>query len=285
MKYTLSMAALLILGGCNADHSIGQIDQDAGPHSANLDAFTASVDSVANPQVYPDALGASAVEAGGIVQTPPTGGVDAGSIGTAGASQSWTGYIENSQFPSGSDAVRFTFSVDSSGQVTGKVIFGNGTPPPPVTDPNVGYPSNFQDLQPSLLLEGFPYSMTTGSYSPDRIRFTIQINELWREWCALQIPIDDSGMCLPAWDGTVLATPGWGQCSQSNPTTGETVIIDCERFHLCQGPFCTCSSTACRVNESDSDAMSFDLAISGATASGSSSGRGSSRYFHFTKAP
>jgi hypothetical protein len=90
-----SLVALLFLVGCNADHSIGQIDRDAG-----TDLATSEVASLAPP-------------------TAAHGGVDAGGVATPGASQSWSGYVENYKFPSGSDAVRLTFSADSAGQVTG----------------------------------------------------------------------------------------------------------------------------------------------------------------------
>jgi len=135
---------------------------------------------------------------------------DAGPAATGPLSQgptSWTGYIENYQFPSGSDVIRFTSTVDSSGQVMVTVFLGNGTPPPPATDPNVGYPPGLAtegmmlDSASNYWSEGFAYSMTSGTFQPQRLRFTINNYQLWSGWCALQKPIDDSGMCLPAWGG------------------------------------------------------------------------------------
>jgi cysteine-rich repeat protein len=209
---------------------------------------------------------------------------------------SWTGYIENYQFASGSDAIDFTFAIDLSGHVIGKVVLGNGTPPPPATDPNVGYPANLPDpmgmgvLDPvtGYWAEGFAYSMANGIFSPQRLRFVIQNFELWSGWCALQTPVDDSGMCLPNWGGS--DSPGYGtvdRCYQSNPANGQATLVDCGKLNLCVGSrVCLCSTTACVFDPNGGTPASFDLAISGNTANGSVTGIiGDRANVHFTQDP
>ena len=207
---------------------------------------------------------------------------------------SWTGYIENYQFASGSDAINFTFALDSTGQVVGTVVLGNGTPPPPATDPNVGYPANLPDpmgigaLDPATgyWAEGFAYSMANGIFSPQRLRFAIRNFELWSGWCALQTPVDDSGMCLPNWGGSSTGEGTSSQCYQQNPANGQNTVVDCGKFNLCVvSRVCLCvSTTACVFDPNGGTPASFDLAISGNTANGSVTGIiGDRANVHFTQ--
>ena len=103
MKKKLLIAALAMVGGCDHQFGIGTLEPDAGVAMSGQDA--------AND--------------GGVGLQGPT---------------TWTGYVEGYQFPSGSNAIRLAFAIDSYGQVAGMVFFGDGPPPPPATDPNVGYP-------------------------------------------------------------------------------------------------------------------------------------------------
>jgi cysteine-rich repeat protein len=234
------------------------------------------------------------------VPVPP--GNDGGPAATGPLSQgptSWTGYIENYQFPSGSDVIRFTSTVDSAGQVMVTVFLGNGTPPPPATDPNVVYPpaartvgagggdggarldplpTNFGDW-----VEGFAYTMTSGTFQPQRLRFTINSYQLWSGWCALQTPIDGSDMCIPSWGG---ASCTQDECSLQNPATGQMIQVDAGKFALCQALVCACSTTACVYNTNSGTTASFDLALVGPAADGSVVGLISDRAnVHFTLDP
>ena len=260
MKNTLSIAALLILGGCNADHSIGQIDQDAGPDVPNSDVASLALDTGASPQVQSDA------------QT----------IGPLGPVQSWTGYVENYLFSSGSDVIRFTFAQDSSGRITGQVVFGIGTPPPPATDPNVGYLVGFRAI-PGLI-EGFSYSIVSGNLTSNRLRFGMVLLEPWAGWCSLQIPMDDSGSCLPNWGG--FSSGDGTLCYISNPANGERVIVDCGKMSLCmENRICACSATRCVLDEPTPLPTIFDLVVSNGTANGSLAWSDGDHNVHFTKDP
>jgi hypothetical protein len=262
-------------GGCDANHSLGQISRDSGPDVAGQYVAQLSVDASASQQVS----------------------VDAQAIGPLGPVQSWTGYVENYQFPSGSDTIRFSFASDPSGQVVGHVIFGSGNSPPPATDPDVGYPDE-KDTGLYSQVEGFPYTMVDGNFAANRLRFTFQGFEPWTGWCALQTPAlqppNDSGvyLCIPGWNG--LMDPNSNYCALSNPNGG-TMVVDCAKMELCMRPVCICSATSCRVTlpedlwppsgDSIAPTASFDLALSGSSASGSIQGALSDHNVHFTQDP
>ena len=217
---------------------------------------------------------------------------DAGPAATGPLSQgptSWTGYIENYQFPSGSDVIRFTSTVDSSGQVTVTVFLGNGTPPPPATDPNVAYPpglmlDGLKPLDSPYWAEGFAYTMTSGTFQSQRLRFTINNYQLWSGWCALQTPVNGADGCLPNWAGNMGSD---GNCYQWNAATGQNILVDCGKFSLCYtSHVCACSNTVCVYDTNRGTTASFDVAIVGPAADGSVVGLISDRAnVHFTLDP
>jgi len=288
MKARTLLALLVILGACKADHTLGSVGLDSGADQMNADT---------GAPTYADAQISASPETGGTAEVPPNGGLDAGASGTLGPVQSWTGWVENYQFPSGSDVIKFSFASDSAGQVVGQVIFGTGSPPPPPTDPNVGYlwdPSPGTVPLPPIydLMEGFPYSMFAGSLTSTRLRFTIHPFEPWAGGCALQTSMAGSQYCVLHVGGTCDIVDGGGnsvQCSLIDPRDGGSVAVtvDYGKMVLCQTPLCLCSPTGCAVDYSapnDRFSTSFDVALSGGTASGSMKGRIDSNV-HFTKDP
>jgi hypothetical protein len=265
MKTRILLAMLVPIGACKADHSLGSIEPDSGPG--------------ASPQL--DTAGPTTASGGG--DAAPSIGLDSAPIGPLGAVESWTGWAQNYQFPSGSDAIKLSFASDPNGVVVGQVTLGSGTPPPPATDPNVGYPGE-KDMYARLPLEGFPYTMYKGTIAPNRLRFTVQLYEPWTGWCALQTPATDgSSSCMPD------APPGEGYGSDGDTCflvdasfagpSPPLAYVNCARLGLC--PVCTCSATSCRVlvPEDVSEPFlvappmtSFDMAISGNIAMGSMNG-------------
>jgi len=261
------LAFLVVFGACDRDHQLGLVDPDV-----KADGSISTIE----PSTSPDALG-SGVQ--GIV------GNDWDAAGPLDNVQSWTGYIENYKFTSGSDVIKFTFGIDGTGQVVGKVYLGNGTPPPPATDPNVGYPPGYFDSYDvsahGHLEEGFVYSMIGAVYSSRRLQFSFEGSELWAGWCALQTPIPGSSFCLPNWGGGMLGYPS--SCGQTDPT-GKVVPVDCGKFQLCYRELmCNCSMYACSVNPTDR--YSFDLVVSDSDASGGTTGFTMGQSAHFTKDP
>jgi len=264
------LAFLVVFGACDRDHQLGLADPaDSGADSLNSNTLSSSSDAGVSTQVGLDAQAYV--------------GLDAKVIGQLGPSQSWTGYIENFQFRSGSDVIRFTFATDPTGQVVGTVLFGNGTPPAPATDPNVAYPPEFSANGVFIPygIEGFAYSMANGKLSSSRLQFTVQSYELWSGWCALQTPGYDGGMCLPNWNSSCAN----GKCTLTNPANGQKLTnVNPDILTLClMIEVCLCSTTTCGANLSGYP-TSFDLTLSGTDASGSVAGAFGGNV-HFTKDP
>ncbi len=253
MRYELLLIASIGIAGCNHDHSLG----------ANQPGLTG--DSGAGPAA----------------DAPLAMAIDARTLGPLGATESWTGYIENFRFPSGSDVIKFSFATDPSGQVAGSVVFGNGTPPAPATDPNTGYPPGF-GMQSFIQAptEGFVYSIPDGSFAANRLRFSASAFEVWDGWCRMQpAPTDGSEMCLPNWSGG----SNGGECYLTSPA-GKNVTVDCGKFALCiMDRVCACSPAGCKVSPWPS--VSFDVFVANGTASGSVAGIIGEHNVHFIKDP
>ena len=246
-----AIAAMAILWvGCDNNHLLGAVD--GGPNQSN--------------------------DAG----LPPAG--DASNDGAIVMPvQSWTGYVENYQFTSGSDAVKISFAVDPAGNLIGAVILGNGTPPPPATDPSVGYPPGLFSYPDeawgalTYVAEGYAYPMHNGTLDGQRLRFGVDLQDLWRDWCALQTPLPGSSGCLPNWAGMATVDT----CAQTNPTTGEIVPVDCGKFGLCQlTMMCVCDASGCQLQDHGATMM-FDISINNNRADGSMDANN----VHFTKDP
>lgn len=274
-------------GNSGADASQPSLDGHVGP--AGPDGPVVSGADVSQPSLdgypveQPDAGSGSA-----------DGGAETDDAADAGVFKplvpgptTWTGHVDDSDnpdfaFASGANAIRLTLAVDAYGQVAGMVWLGNGPPPPPATDPNVGYPpepwvrSNQYGELSDYWAEGFGYSMTNGTYSPDHLQFSIDNKELWSGWCALQPTTwaNDGGSFLPNWDSTsTTLANGQPYCYQTNPANNQVVVRDCGKLALWSSGACTCSTTSCDYQPNSSDSMAaFDLALSNGTAAGSLEG-------------
>jgi len=121
------------------------------------------------------------------------GGGGAGtSAGMSGASGSWTGYVEQYSFRSGSTTLNLTFSTNAQGVAVGTILFGQGVPPPPATDPTVGYPPDFlaqatadrtlADSPWFYIAEGYAYTFDGGMLEGQRLQFTVNLSQLWSDW-------------------------------------------------------------------------------------------------------
>jgi hypothetical protein len=253
MRYELLLIVPIGLAACDSDHSLGNL----GPETYTADAAVSS-----------DAR---------VVAVAP----DARALEQLGPLESWTGYIENYHFASGSDAIKLTLANDPSGQLAGSVVFGSGTPPAPATDPNVGYPPGFS--MSSIIAEpteGFSFAITSGSLVSNRLRFAINGFQLWEGWCALQpAPTDGSDMCVPNWGG---GSDG-DACYQVDPA-GTRVAVDCGKVSLCfMNRVCACSPAGCVANAGME--VTFDMFEVDGTASGSVAGNIGEHNVHFTKDP
>lgn len=234
----------------------------------------------ADASVAVDAFGGGSDDAGAdaVVIVPIT---DAGvhPLGDSGpsthdlAGDVWTGYVEAFTFPSGSDAVRIVFDSAPAGttSTSGVVIFGEGTPPPPATDPNVGYPPGVRSL-PVVLVEGMPYPFTDASVSASRIQLTADASVVYERWCELQYPVPlapgaTSYGCLPNAGGFTVD----GQCGYVDPATDTMHYVDCGRARLCAigGP-CVCDASECHAHASSIG--TFDFHVVGSDGAGTMDG-------------
>jgi hypothetical protein len=267
-------AAVTLAVGCDANHILGTDGSpDAGGgaggggHAGTFDGAQA---------------GSSAGSGGAVGGSTGAAGLKAGPLGP---SQSWTGYIEQAMFPSGSDQVKLTFAQDANGVVAGTVVFGMGTPPPPATDPDVGYPvssgnNGLGGAPGGDLTEGYTYAFDGGTLETHRLRFSVNMAQLWAGWCALQTQASDgSSGCVPNWSGQ---TDGHS-CWLIDPKTNQRTMYDCGKVTLCSPVgVCACSAAGCTFNEMGPYSSSFDLFMSGDTLSGSAQGPAGGT-FHFVR--
>src|SRR5580765_3262633 len=137
-------------------------------------------------------IGLSAcIDAQSVRQPPGTGGGGAAgtSAGVGSAAESWTGYVEQYSFSSGSAALKLTFSTSAQGVAAGAMLFGQGVPPPPATDPTVGYPPDFVSHAAEngalinfswfYIAEGYAYMFDAGTLEGQRLQFKVNLARLW----------------------------------------------------------------------------------------------------------
>ncbi len=288
MRYRLLGIALVAFSlACNNDHSLGDIVTSDGGGKLDVAPRSGWVDARMLPSVDASAPGASA---------------DAQDPNLASLVGSWTGYIENYQFVSGSDTIKLTFEADAFGTMFGHVVFGVGTPPPPATDPNIGYPAGLLPGDPRWLqlpwLEGFPFTVFGANLAGERLRFSIKGNEPWTGWCELQPPSSDgSPACVP--NGTGSFDINSNYCLVFPPVDPTPIQFDCGKLWLCLEETCICDASGCAAyidpvaDQSDPrygrlitpPMVSFDMFISSGIASGSVSGAFSDNNVHFIKDP
>jgi hypothetical protein len=223
--------------------------------------------------------GTDASPGGGSDASANDGGTDASAAETR-QSHSWTGYVEQFAFPSGSAAMKLTVSIDAQGVATGAIVFGQGTPPAPVVDPTVGYPPDFaaQVLKhggasptPSwfYMAEGYAYPID-GTLDAEHLQFKASLSQLWSDWCVLQLPPGlDFGPCFTLPSGRQYGatySADLQKCSVTNYV--EVLPVDCGRLILCTGgaSVCSCTTSGCSPGKA---AAIFDLFVTDGTMSGS----------------
>lgn len=213
---------------------------------------------------------------------------DAGTGALAPLAGTWTGYVENYQFPSGSGTIVLSFSGHDGGSVSGTIVFGQGSPPPPPTDPTVGYyPDgvNLSSAPPGTIIEGFPYTVVAPSLAGTRARFGAVAREPYRPWCELQTsyvwmpPCDFA--CTPSWPADI-STPS-DRVTLQNPSGGPNLIMNTGRWAQCSGVdgVCDCDPTSCTVRF-DAPNVSFDMQMTPGHLDGSVLLGSSANNVHFT---
>ena len=222
----------------------------------------------------------------------------------------WQGRVDDTTFRSGSNALRLDITHANSSQLCGTITFGEGSPPAPPTDPNVGYPpqtstdTGIEILE--LILrrnvghaEGFPFRIVSGRVALPRLRFLMTVNELWKPWCELQRPFPigsnpEQFRCAP----NLPSQQTGSGCSLLLPDGG-LEPVDCVKWQLCSmSDPCRCDATGCTawspkhwtieagVGDGTSvGTVSFDMRAQGDQIDGSYEGyyRDGGHVFHLTK--
>jgi hypothetical protein len=272
MKNRLVLALLgMSLVACGGNVSLGGPPTDGGREGASS--------------------GGSGGSSGGTGSGSGSGSSSSGS--SSGATQpdasvnplsgTYTGYIQSFMFPDGSDTVVMTLAFAGS-TVTGTVYFGNGSPLPPATDPNVGYPPGFTGSD-TVPLEGFEFTALGGTYTAPRVQLSIQSTEMWKQWCEIQTMIypfdngtNDGGCgplirysCLP--NGETQGGGSGTSCAFNWCQQPTLMSVDCGKLFLCfQVSVCTCTATACTVPITTPGGIAFDMQLASGMLSGSVTG-------------
>lgn len=176
----------------------------------------------------------------------------------------WQGYAEAHDFTFGSD--RMLLRIDESGE--GYAVFGEGTAPPPATNPDVGYPEGMDYMQFVTTLGefrgGVQYPLHDVVVEDRRIRFWVTVNDLWQDWCRLQEPVlsDANSGDEPAYD--LYPYTSWrqdgSQCYVNDNLGQPFVQADCTKVVLHQERVCSCTATGCEPNPHTSR-VEFDAAL------------------------
>lgn len=191
--------------------------------------------------------------------------------------QVWAGDTLDFFFNPQNDKWRLVFDgTDANGRVCGTATYvaAGQAPPPPAKDPDESYPPGMEFMQHFGVevgpVPGVTYSIIQGAEVGAALHFRIAPNELWQDWCALQVPV-------PQGDGygCVGGDNGWGSdgvtCTVTNRdgTTQEYPQFKCD---LCAGnPVCTCDAKHCVASDNGQSTV-FDLKIEGSKLSGTIGG-------------
>jgi hypothetical protein len=183
-------------------------------------------------------------------------GDPAGGAALADYVGTWNGYTEGYAVRStGSDRLRLTIAPSGKGTVE----FGDAEPVPPPTDPNAGYPPDFDARYGAVggdnvydPTDGFRYPLHEPQIVADRLRFGIFPNDLFDPWCALMKPLllsdygeygcthfDWRAHDMPEVCGELAC------CATLRDIDGGYFGVDCMKFYYCAIHLCECTAKSC----------------------------------------
>jgi hypothetical protein len=182
----------------------------------------------------------------------------------------WHGTVDNATAPF--DGATLVISGrDANGHVCGTYTAGTAAAPPPVSNPNVGYPTpdSYGDVN-AQPVDGAPLSLLKASLVGSRLSFYYAVAEARRGWCQKQRSYDaplGSGTCrcLPPWEAF---KNGPTDCALIDPNGGNHTVSCGQQSH-CTGLYCACNSTGCDATQ---DTTLVDLTFDGDNAVGSVAG-------------
>jgi hypothetical protein len=184
----------------------------------------------------------------------------------------WAGELETGYLPSGSSRVVVDVEHAAVGEpVVASVIFGEGGPPPPPTDPETGWPVGIDpQLDATPVADGFVYPSLDGTRTGSRISVDLAVTDLWAPWCALQTPhlvaeSSDEAQCLPNRPWT--ASPF--ECYVEGEGDDPDALVDCLKLTLCRRTrVCECTGADGCSPSRTGLTMRLELTIDGDTAMG-----------------
>jgi hypothetical protein len=179
---------------------------------------------------------------------------------------SWDGYAEVFRFDDGSDRIRLVLGDDGTGVL--EVGESEALPEPDPDDvypPSAPFdPSYPMDIPLQTLVSGFSYPIDGASVESRRIRIATTTQEIYREWCGLQMPYLVQG-ATPTYYSCV---PGGGYSYfEGVCTDGDGVEINCGK--LACGGACNCSEAACGIREAADVQLDATLQAGGEELRGS----------------
>lgn len=184
----------------------------------------------------------------------------------------WTGALQTGYLPSGSSRIVVDVEHAMIGEpVVASVTFGEGGPPAPPTDPEVGWPAGIDpQLDAAPVADGFVYSSLDGTRTGSRISVELAVTDLWAPWCALQTPhrvaeSSDEAQCLPnhPWNASPF------ECYLEGEGDDPDTPVDCLKLTLCRRTrVCSCTASAGCSPSRTGLTMRLDLTIDGDTAEG-----------------
>ena len=186
-------------------------------------------------------------------------------------SQVWEGNTLDFFFNPQNDKWRIEFDgKDASGRLCGTATYiaAGQEAPPPATDPDAGYPPSHDPMKMGVgrgPVPGVTYSIIQGAEMGGVVHFRISASELWKDWCALQVPAAKSnGYGCIGGDGW--SSDGVNCWIENADGTKQTYAYD--KCVLCTPPsVCTCNAKSCAAADT-SDTVVFDLKHDGARLSG-----------------
>ena len=182
----------------------------------------------------------------------------------------WDGYAELYMFGDGaSDRVRVV--MDASGQ--GTIQFGDSPLLPPPTDPNVSYPVPSTDPTFGSLLslrDDVRYPLHDVTLAASRIRFRVNIFDVYAGWCELQTPVPRTSggyTCENANDMTPITATmdeATDTCYYSYQD-GSAETVNCGKWLLCVNTdVCNCTASSCTGGDlTNTLSGKFDGALDG----------------------
>ena len=191
----------------------------------------------------------------------------------------WDGYMEQTFRATGNDQVHVVVRSSETGLLSATAVFGAPAAPPsppetsetcdPVDPVTTSATPSAGLLQ---LLEGFQYQLAGVAMSDVRLQFNVPTYQPLANWCACQVPFQDSMYCIPntTFSGQIRGDAGASCTFTLGQWTGhaaEAITTSCCRVQRCLDHECQCDASGCAYN--DQFLSVFDLSINGTHADGS----------------